>query len=169
MAHKQHAVSQLERHYRRIRGELAQIEEEIVRAGTSGPVLRDRRAPELVPRNEMLAHIAACIGLFDPDWAPVQAPPIKPRKPSDPDKWGRLLNWAYDVLRPAPEPMTSVEILDALWKTGRVTKKQAQDYRARLTTLLRGQERLGAVRSTGARPLHWSIIRAPSRALARTE
>ena len=72
------------------------------------------------------------------------------------------MTMAYDILREVPEPITTSALLEGLWLAGRITRAQSQDpeLRTALTNLLRGQERVGAVRSHGRRPLRWSIIRA---------
>jgi hypothetical protein len=154
-------VSQLERKYREFWGQVVVIEEAIVAAGVVGPDLRSRRQPDLDALHAMLGHIEACIRLFEESWTRDQVQSLKPRKPIDPDRWGKLLNWAYDILRAAPAPMTSSEILDQLWRIDKVSAIERDDWRSRLTTLMRGQQKVGAVRSDGRRPLRWSIIKSP--------
>ena len=159
----------LERHYRDHWGELRKIEAEIVNSGFVGDALRRRMGPQIATLKAALTHIEFCLQLFEPDWRRDRVQPKKPRKPGNPDKWGRLLNMAYDVLRDSlATPLTTVEIIDELWKRGRIRSRERDESRSRLTTLLRGQERLGAVRSHGVRPLAWSIIRSPPRDGDRT-
>ena len=165
------AISGLERHYKTIWGELRKIETEIVTSGSEAiDALRERMRPETAPREAALAHIEFCLRLFEPDWTRDRVEPKPPRARPDPDHWAQLLNWGYDVLRGSLDtPLSSAEILNAMPQVGRLTAADYTVYRSRLTGLLRGQERLGSVRSSGTRPLCWSIVRSPPRTDSHAE
>jgi hypothetical protein len=162
---KRPVIARLEHHYGRIRGELQHIQARIVAAGVSGPALAEYLDldTEVARYREMLEHLAACLRLEEPDWNPKHITPRPPRAKRSPFDRGKLMNMAYDILREAREPISSSEILDGLWKKDRLTRAQSRDdeLRSALTTLLRRQERLGAVRSHEGRPLRWSIIKSP--------
>lgn len=162
MARKPHAVSQLEHHYSRFRGDIQTIEDEIIAAGVAGADLRARKRDKIDQHLAMLDHIEACIRLFQEDWTPTEVQSVRRRRAIDPDRWGTLLNQAYDVLRPAKAPLSSREIVDALWKAKLVPDGSLADYSNRLTQLMRGQEAAGAVRCDSGRPLRWEIIRSPA-------
>jgi len=161
---KRPVISQLERHYSRICGELQIIAEEVVAAGTAGEALAAAREPEAQRCRDMLTHIEACLHLFEPDWTSGHIQPRRTRVRRSPLEHKELLNRAYDVLREAPRPISSREVLEALGRAGHLTIPESRrpELRSALTTLLRGQESWNAVRSHGQRPLRWSIVRAPA-------
>ena len=161
---KRPVLARLEHHYKRISGELQRMAADVVGAGVAGNALAARQEPETSSRRAMLTQLEACLRLEDPAWSPKRMTPIPPRIKRNPFDRGMLLSMGYDVLREAAQPISTSEILDGMWKIGRLTRTQSQDdeMRAALTTLLRRQERVGAVRSDGKRPLRWSIIKSPN-------
>jgi hypothetical protein len=147
---KRTVVSQLEKHHTRVRTAL-QI------------LVPKWHGSEIAEHEETLGHLTACLRLFEPDWAPPPKVGKRPCLPVTPFEHGKLLNMAYDVLREAQEPISSLEIMTALGKSGRVSGFHSRSYTPRrdLTTLLLGQVRVGAIRREGLRPIRWSIIHSP--------
>lgn len=156
------AAVQLERHYSYIKGELQALAGEITAAGAAGAALAAYRELDAVSRRAMLVHIEACMALFEPEWSPEQVEPRHRRRARRGLDRGKLLSMAYDVLREAPRPISSSEIVEALGRADRLTRAQTRDpaLRSALTTLFRDQEAKRAVRSHGLRPLRWSVVRS---------
>ena len=155
---KRPVIAIVERHYSRVRGELQAIAEEMVRAGVAGPELEARRAPEVDGHRALLEAIDTCLRLVEPTWTPEHIKPLRQQRRPEMD-WGELLHIAYGVIQPSDEALTSAEVLERLWRAGKLTRTQAQSsqFRSKLTNLLRGEEARGAVRAIGQRPARWKV------------
>lgn len=158
MPRKRPVVAQLEHFYTTARGESDRLEERIVHVGFSGEALRQALASEIETRRVALEHIAFCLRLCDPSWKPVAG--VRRRKKSSPLANRDLLSRAYDVLRDADRPLTSAEIMERSAHRPQglsAAAARTPELRSALTTLLRAEERRGAVTSHGKRPLRWKI------------
>ncbi len=159
---KRPAVSELDRHYSRFTDERQRIEEEIIHAGVSGPELRATKQARIDWLDLMREHLIACLGLVEPSWRPSERKRHRTAKPTIERRV--LLSRAYDVLRAFDEPLSVAQIVElSARRADGLTLAQAHDQalRAALTTLLRGQARVGAVRAVGQRPIKWLIVRSP--------
>src|SRR5712671_884166 len=86
--------------------------------------LRDKRSElagivsrleqQLVTHRASLTHVDATMLLFDPDVRPEE---IRPRQPRARNSWfrpGECLRLIYDVLRDAPQPVTTRELAERI-------------------------------------------------------
>lgn len=138
-----HVVSALIDKYRRVAGELASL----------GRVAQALRSD--------LAHLEAAIRIFKSDCDPSELPPILPRRPNVVFGHGELARMAYDILRDAPDPMTSREIVAIAMERKGMVEPEERVLRGIVNSLngcMENRVKAGTVvRHDGLGPRRWSI------------
>lgn len=152
---------QLERQYARVAACLKRMYR--LRSPAWDPERAIWRAQE-AEYKEILKSITVCVRLFEPNWDPARVAPRPTLNRNNPFKRGELMGLAFDVLRHASSPVTTSDIIDQLLTSAKLSEAQARDsiLAARLTKLLRNQERMGTIRSAGESPLFWRLTRSPA-------
>jgi hypothetical protein len=134
-------------------------EQHVIRA------LRDKRSElaglvkgleqKLGEHRTTLTHLDATLRLFDPQIRPEE---IRPRQPRTRSVWfrpGECLRRIYDVLREAPEPLTTRAIADRIIAMKDMTNGDERS-RALIRKVVLGSLNRPGTRSSGSRPRAWS-------------
>jgi hypothetical protein len=115
---------------------------------------------EAAARRADLEHLAATIGLFDPDNIPVAVQPLRRRPRNDWFRPGECRRRIDDVLREATDPMTTREIVERIMAASHLP---SEDPRVReliqktvLGSLNRATETIERTQAAGS--MAWRVI-----------
>jgi hypothetical protein len=148
------------------------VEQHVIR------VLREKRSElaglvkgleqELSERRTALTHLDATMRLFDPEIRPEKIGPRQRRRCNAWFRPGECLRLIYDVLRDAPQPMTTREVVDRMIALKRISggddRQRALFQKTVLASLNRAKDTIERVGSAGV--VKWRVRQA---ALARCQ
>jgi hypothetical protein len=134
--------------------------------------LRDKRSElagivmsleqQLVQRRASLTHLDATMRLFDPELRPEE---IRPRKQRSCNAWfrpGECLRLIYDVLRDAPEPVTTRDLANRIVEVKSIAitddRQRALIQKTILASLSRAKATIERIETSGV--VRWRVRQA---------
>jgi len=117
---------------------------------------------QLVQRRASLTHLDATMRLFDPELRPED---IRPRRRRTCNAWfrpGECLRLIYDVLRDAPEPVTTRDLAERIMAMKRLSASDAREraliQKTILASLNRARDTIERVETAGV--VSWRVRQA---------
>jgi hypothetical protein len=130
------------------------------RSELAGMVMSLEQQP--VQHRASLTHLDATMRLFDPELWPEEFPPRRSRSHNAWFRPGECLRLIYDVLRDAPEPVTTRELADKIYFVMNIPdtgdRQRALIQKTMLASLNRDKETIERVETAGV--VRWRVRQA---------